>query len=409
MKKAFMIMQIGNPNLDDMYENIYHPIAQECKLTLFRVDKDNEGDLIKKTIDKCIEEAEIIIADLTNERPSCYHEVGYAYGLKKHLNVILTVREDHLPGSDNFNNKGPKVHFDLNDYPIIRWNENKISEFIKELTKEIKTRLSKIEKKGSMGKSIKNDNIDTNNSAKDKWILDQQKIVFSDKNKKLGYMEYIMILPAINKKLVLEKLVDAAEKAITDRDSIPYKWIFDKRGKYWPQPINQGIASKINQNEENAFKIYTYFAIKNDGTIYFLNSFEEDRKEQGKYLNEKKCIERITEGLIFSSNFYSNLGISFNSKYLIRIKYGNLLGRTFLFDVVQHTFFGEHNFQTKATEFPCKLEGSLKDINKNNLSNLVENSVNGIFELFDYFKEEKSIISKCVANYISKWKFGNKA
>jgi len=158
MKKAFMIMQIGNPDLDDVYENIYLPISKECRLRLFRVDKDNEGDLIKKTIDKYIEDADIIIADLTNERPSCYHEVGYAYGLKKHLNVILTVREDHLPESENFNNKGPKVHFDLNDYPIICWNKNKINEFIKKLTKEIKRRLSKIEEKGSMEKFIKNDN-----------------------------------------------------------------------------------------------------------------------------------------------------------------------------------------------------------------------------------------------------------
>jgi len=78
-------MQIGNPDLDNMYEEIYRSIAQECGLKIFRVDKDNEGDLIKKTIDKYIEEAEIIIADLTNERPSCYHEVGYAYGLRKYL------------------------------------------------------------------------------------------------------------------------------------------------------------------------------------------------------------------------------------------------------------------------------------------------------------------------------------
>ena len=51
MKKAFMIMQIGNPDLDDMYKSTYLPIAQECGLKLFRVDKDNEGDLIKKTIE----------------------------------------------------------------------------------------------------------------------------------------------------------------------------------------------------------------------------------------------------------------------------------------------------------------------------------------------------------------------
>ena len=158
MKKAFMIMQIGNSDLDDMYESIYRPIAQECGLRIFRVDKDNEGDLIKKTIDKYIEEAEIIIADLTNERPSCYHEVGYAYGLGKHLNVILTIREDHLPTSENFNKNGPKIHFDLNDYPRLAWKKNEINEFKKQLTQLIKERLSKIEKKGSMGKSVNNEN-----------------------------------------------------------------------------------------------------------------------------------------------------------------------------------------------------------------------------------------------------------
>lgn len=246
-----------------------------------------------------------------------------------------------------------------------------------------------------------------NNSKKEEWILNQQNIAYSHKNKKLGYMEYIMTLSGIKEKFDLKKLRDTANKAITDRNSTPYKWIFYEGGNYWPNPINQGIASKIIQNGENSFKIYIYFAIKNDGTIYFLNSFDEDWKEQGKYLKEILCIERITESLIFSSNFYSNLGISFDSKYFIRIKYGNLLGRTYLFHG-QHTFYGEHNFQTKAREFSCELKGVLKDINKDNLTNLVENSVNGLFELFDYFKEEKSVISECVAIYIDKWKFNNK-
>ena len=72
----------------------------------------------------------------------------------------------------------------------------------------------------------------------------------------------------------------------SEKDSTPYKWIFYEGGNYWPNPINQGIASEIIQNGENSFKIYIYFAIKNDGTIYFLNSFDEDWEEQGKYLKE---------------------------------------------------------------------------------------------------------------------------
>lgn len=167
MKKAFMIMQIGNPDLDKMYEDVYCLIAKECGLRMYRVDTDNKGELIKKEIDQYIEEAEIIIADLSNERPSCYHEVGYAYGLNKYLNVILTVREDHLPSSNNYNNEGPKVHFDLNDYPIIPWKKEEIYKFKKRLTQEIKRRLSRIEEKVNIGKSIKHSHsIEESNKAK---------------------------------------------------------------------------------------------------------------------------------------------------------------------------------------------------------------------------------------------------
>ncbi len=253
-------------------------------------------------------------------------------------------------------------------------------------------------------------NVLSNNSSsnsKEEWILNQQNIAYSHINKKLGYMEYIMTLPDINEEFALKILLDTANKAITDRNSTPYKWIFDESGEYLPHPINRGITSEINQNNENPFKIYTYFAIKNDGTIYFLNSFDEDLKKQGKRLKEILCIKRITENVIFSSNFYSIIGIPSNSEFFIRIKNGNLQGRTFLF-AEPKTFNRRVNFQTKADEFCCELKGALKDINKVNLINLVENSVKGLFELFDFYKEEKSVISKHVTTYIDTWKFNDK-
>jgi len=174
----------------------------------------------------------------------------------------------------------------------------------------------------------------------------------------------------------------------------------------WPTPINEGIASEINQDDENWPKIYMYFAIRNDGTIYFLSSFDEDSEKQDGKLNQIWCIKRITENLIFSSNFYSNMGIPSNSEFFIRIKNENLHGRTLLF-AEPKIFYGRTNFQTKANEFYYELKGFLKDINKNNLVNLVESSVNGLFELFGYYKEEKSVISKYTNIYIDKWQFNN--
>ena len=75
---AFVIMQIGNSVLDKLYKEIYVPAIKAAHLYPKRIDLDNDGQLLKKEIVEYIEKAEIIIADLTNERPNCYLEVGYA-------------------------------------------------------------------------------------------------------------------------------------------------------------------------------------------------------------------------------------------------------------------------------------------------------------------------------------------
>ena len=49
-----------------------------------------------------------VIADLTNERPNVYYEIGYAKGLNKKL--ILTSKKDS------------PVHFDLHGYNRVEWS-----------------------------------------------------------------------------------------------------------------------------------------------------------------------------------------------------------------------------------------------------------------------------------------------
>jgi len=70
---------------------------------------------------------------------------------------------------------------------------------------------------------------------KEEWILNQQNIAYSHKNK-LGYVEYIITLPSIREKFDLKKLRDTANKAITVRKSGPYNLIFDEEGKKLANP-----------------------------------------------------------------------------------------------------------------------------------------------------------------------------
>jgi hypothetical protein len=141
MQQAFIIMQIGNPELDNFYHEILVPTLKTCDLDVKRVDKHNEGNLLKSEIVNFIKSSDIILADLTNERPNCYLEVGYTMGLNKFQNLILIAREDHLPESPNFKKSGPKIHFDLIGYDIIFWDPNDLNEFKIKLEKQIKKRL----------------------------------------------------------------------------------------------------------------------------------------------------------------------------------------------------------------------------------------------------------------------------
>src|SRR5215471_7699262 len=134
-------MQIGNSELDEMFNNIISPAVGTMGLTTKRIDKHNEGGLLKSEIMAFIEDSDIIIADLTNERPNCYLEVGYAMGRNKFRNLILMAREDHNSDSPNYRPGAKKVHFDLSGYDILFWDPNRPSDFDAELRKRIQGRL----------------------------------------------------------------------------------------------------------------------------------------------------------------------------------------------------------------------------------------------------------------------------
>jgi len=140
MSSAFIIMQIGNPQLDEICSQVIVAALKSCGLDPKRVDKHNKGRLLKSEIIGFIQTADIIVAELTNERPNCYLEVGYAMGHGKFTHLILTAREDHNPDSPNYRPGGPKVHFDLSGYDVLYWSPDRLDEFREQLEKKIRRR-----------------------------------------------------------------------------------------------------------------------------------------------------------------------------------------------------------------------------------------------------------------------------
>lgn len=82
-------------------------IVTKFSAIAIRIDKEHPlEDLVGRIKDE-IKNAQFIIADLTDERPSCYFEAGFAEGLKK--NIIYVASKDSVINPKQVN----KIHFDI--------------------------------------------------------------------------------------------------------------------------------------------------------------------------------------------------------------------------------------------------------------------------------------------------------
>lgn len=91
---------------DSRFETIEKLIGQEDGVAI-RIDKEHVLEELVRRIKDEIEKASFIIADLTDERPSCYFEAGYAEALGKP--IIFVASKDSV-----VNPKTPtKIHFDI--------------------------------------------------------------------------------------------------------------------------------------------------------------------------------------------------------------------------------------------------------------------------------------------------------
>jgi nucleoside 2-deoxyribosyltransferase len=100
---CFVIMSFGgNSALQDHYEHGIKPIVTTCGFDCVRADEVEHNGRITDEILGLMRDAAFIIADLTDEKPNCYYELGYIHALRK--DVIHTI------------NKQSALHFDVKDY-----------------------------------------------------------------------------------------------------------------------------------------------------------------------------------------------------------------------------------------------------------------------------------------------------
>lgn len=107
---GFVVMPFGTHSLRSaVYDKCIEPIVTGLGFDCVRVDKIHTDSRITDSILDGIRRAYFVIADLSEERPNCYYEVGFAHALRK---PVIPIIED-----------GHTIHFDVKDLQFIVYKD----------------------------------------------------------------------------------------------------------------------------------------------------------------------------------------------------------------------------------------------------------------------------------------------
>src|SRR5688572_13651792 len=94
-QKAFVVMPFSR-ELTDIYELGIKAGCELAGVTCTRVDEQIFSEHILKRIYQQIDDADLIIAEMTGRNPNVFYEVGYAHARDKTV-LLLTRSEDDIP------------------------------------------------------------------------------------------------------------------------------------------------------------------------------------------------------------------------------------------------------------------------------------------------------------------------
>lgn len=93
---AFVVMQFSSP-YDELYREVVKPICAELGIDAIRADETYGPGLIIADVVRQIDEANLVIAEITPSNPNVYYELGYAHARGKPTVLIADREIEKLP------------------------------------------------------------------------------------------------------------------------------------------------------------------------------------------------------------------------------------------------------------------------------------------------------------------------
>jgi hypothetical protein len=128
MPRCFVIQPFDRGPFDKRHPDVLKPAMAEAELEPYRVDEDPNATILIDDIEAGIRGSEVCLADITNDNPNIWYEVGFAIANGK---PVVLICADPRPTSPPF---------DVSQRHIIFYSLDSPSDFEK-LQKEVTIRL----------------------------------------------------------------------------------------------------------------------------------------------------------------------------------------------------------------------------------------------------------------------------
>ena len=389
--EAFIIMQIGDAAMDEVCDQAFVPAITDAGLAARRVDRHNEGDLLKSEVVRFIERSQIIVADLTNERPNCYLEVGYAMGLGKKANLILTARSDHHWSNPEFQRDGPRIHFDLEGYDILFWEASDLPALRAKLAERVRRRRAIVQPGATAAAPLVVDST---------WrdVLRTRAQAGITGVERAGYMEVVaQITPPTS--VPQPALLGAMREATVATFGWPIGVVLDNRDEYRPRPTVDGIEAEVAiiGTPEMDRTSYDFWKLYRDGRFYTLLSlFEDERRPESLFWDTRT--NRVTEALLLLVRLYRRLGASDTDRLSVVVRHAGLGGRSLHVAGQNRAMF--HHPTTIEDAVETTVSGTLSEI-ETELPRFVREIVGPLLIVFDFYAVDDSILDDIANDFVA--------
>lgn len=166
-----------------------------------------------------------------------------------------------------------------------------------------------------------------------------------------------------------------------------------------PKPFSDGIRAEIAISERalTGESTYDYWAARNNGDFYTLQSFFEDMRGAERKLFFNTRIVRITEGLMFASNFYQQLGVPSDINTSVAFTHNGLANRTLASSTTNRYVVPRISSEDRS-------EGQITDTIAGIRMNMIDHVVKiaePIFMLFEFAQFNRNVYEDIVKSYMS--------